>query len=55
VNCYPALLIELLRRGWTDADIAKLAGGNVLRVMGEAERVAATLRDRPASGVTFSR
>ena len=43
VNRYPALLMELMSRGWTDADIAKLAGGNVLRVMTEAERVAATL------------
>jgi membrane dipeptidase len=40
VDKYPALLAELMRRGWTDADIAKLAGGNVLRVMAEAERVA---------------
>jgi membrane dipeptidase len=40
VSRYPALLIELMRRGWTDSDIAKLAGDNVLRVMSEAERVA---------------
>jgi membrane dipeptidase len=46
VDKYPALLAELLRRGWSDADIAKLAGGNVLRVMAEADRVAARLRDR---------
>ena len=44
VNRYPALLIELIRRGWTDADIAKLAGGNVLRVFAETERVAAKLQ-----------
>ena len=44
VNTYPALLGELLRRGWTDADLAKLAGGNVLRVMAEAEQVAKRLR-----------
>ncbi|WP_395337484.1 dipeptidase [Novosphingobium sp. BL-8H] len=41
VSTYPALLAELMRRGWSDADIAKLAGGNVLRVMEAAERVAA--------------
>ncbi|TCP36699.1 dipeptidase [Sphingomonas sp. BK235] len=41
VSTYPALLAELLRRGWRDADVAKLAGGNVLRVMEAAERVAA--------------
>lgn len=41
VSTYPALLAELMRRGWSDADVAKLAGGNVLRVMEAAERVAA--------------
>jgi membrane dipeptidase len=39
VATYPALLAELMRRGWSDADVAKLAGGNVLRVMRAAERV----------------
>ena len=47
VGKYPALLTELMKRGWTDADVAKLAGGNVLRVMAEAERVAAKLREHP--------
>lgn len=41
VSSYPALLAELMKRGWTDAQIAKLAGGNVLRVMEAAEREAA--------------
>jgi membrane dipeptidase len=55
VDKYPALLMELMKRGWTDSDVAKLAGGNVLRVMAEAERVAAKLREtRAPSGVTFS-
>jgi membrane dipeptidase len=44
VDRFPALLTELARRGWSDADLAKLAGENMLRAMGEAERVAATLR-----------
>jgi membrane dipeptidase len=44
VDRYPALLIELMRRGWTDGEIAKVAGENVLRVMAAAERVAAKLR-----------
>jgi len=43
VSTYPELLAELLRRGWSDTDIAKLAGGNVLRVMEEAEVVARSL------------
>ena len=33
-----------MRRGWTDADVAKVAGENVLRVMAACERVAAKLR-----------
>lgn len=44
VEDYPALLAELLRRGWTDEEIKKLAGGNVLRVMRETEKVARQLR-----------
>ncbi|QGP77570.1 dipeptidase [Sphingobium sp. CAP-1] len=44
VDSYPALLAELMRRGWSDADIARLAGDNVLRVMAAAEKVAADMR-----------
>jgi membrane dipeptidase len=44
VDKYPALLAELARRGWSDADLAKVAGGNVLRVMREAEAVAKQLQ-----------
>jgi membrane dipeptidase len=44
VSTYPALLAELMRRGWRDADVAKLAGGNVLRVMAEAEKVATAMK-----------
>jgi membrane dipeptidase len=40
VSCYPNLFAELIRRGWTDPDLARLAGGNVLRVMRAAESVA---------------
>ena len=40
VSHYPDLLAELMRRGWSDADVAKLAGANILRVMDEAEAVA---------------
>jgi membrane dipeptidase len=41
VDTYPALLAELARRGWSAEDLAKLAGGNVLRVMRAGEAVAA--------------
>jgi membrane dipeptidase len=55
VDRYPALLVELMRRGWTDSDIAKIAGENVLRVMADAERVAAKLRaERAASEATLN-
>ena len=50
VDKYPALLAEMMRRGWSDADVAKLAGLNVLRTMETAEQVAARLRaERPPS------
>lgn len=41
---YPALLVELMRRGWSREEIAKVAGLNILRVMREAEEVAAELQ-----------
>ena len=41
---YPALFNELLRRGWNDGDVAKLSGGNLLRVMAANERTAARLQ-----------
>ena len=44
VSGYPALLAELMRRGYTREDLAKVAGLNVLRVMEQAERVANELR-----------
>jgi membrane dipeptidase len=40
VSRYPALFAELLDRGWTEPDLAALAGGNVLRVLRDAESVA---------------
>jgi len=44
VSKYPALLAELMRRGYGRDDIAKVAGLNLLRVFRETERVAAQLR-----------
>lgn len=54
VDTYPALLAELMRRGWTDEMIAKLAGGNVLRVMEAAERVAASMANVPPATATVA-
>ncbi|MDT9598829.1 dipeptidase [Sphingosinicella rhizophila] len=50
VETYPALLVELARRGWTDAQLAKLAGGNILRVMERAEAVAREMGGESPSG-----
>lgn len=47
VEAYPALLAELARRGWSDGDLAKLTGGNLLRAMEGAERVAAAMKAEP--------
>jgi membrane dipeptidase len=48
VSRYPDLLAELMRRGWSDADIAKLAGGNVLRVLDRADSIAESMNRRDA-------
>lgn len=44
VSKYPDLFAELLRRGVSDDDVAKIAGGNILRVWAEVEKVAARLQ-----------
>lgn len=44
VSGYPVLLGELLSRGWSRENLAKLAGLNVLRVMRQTERVASELQ-----------
>ncbi len=50
VSCYPGLLAELLQRGYTKEDIQKVAGLNVLRVIREAEKVAAKLQKQTKDG-----
>src|SRR2546425_8652630 len=44
VSKFPDLIAELLRRGWSEQDVRKVAGLNALRVLRAAERVAAELR-----------
>jgi len=52
VDTYPRLLAALMVNGWTEADIRKLAGENVLRVMRAVEAVAANKRgERPGLAV----
>lgn len=56
VATYPRVFAELIRRGWGERDLAKLAGGNVLRVMREAEATARRLQKRrPPSTATLDR
>lgn len=47
VEDYPNLFAELIRRGWSDQNLTKLAGENVLRAMRRAEAVAASMKDMP--------
>jgi membrane dipeptidase len=52
VAAYPRLFAELARRGYSDEQLAGIAGRNVLRVMRKAEAVAARLRkERPPADV----
>ena len=44
VDKYPGLLAELMRRGWTNEEVAKVAGENMLRVLASVEAAAAKLR-----------
>jgi membrane dipeptidase len=49
VSCYPALFAELLDRNWSEADCAKVASGNVLRVLREAVDGAVAAAGQPRS------
>jgi membrane dipeptidase len=47
VSTYPALFTELARRGWSQADLEKVASRNTLRVLKAAEAFAAAHRSDP--------
>jgi membrane dipeptidase len=54
VSKFPELFAELIRRGWSDGDLKKLAGQNLLRVLRGAEATAARLqKTRPPSTKTI--
>jgi membrane dipeptidase len=54
VSSYPLVFAELSRRGWSEADMAKLAGENVLRAMRDAESAARRIqRERGPSTATI--
>jgi membrane dipeptidase len=54
VDKYPALLAELARRGWSDEDLGKLAGGNLLRALRETEATAKRLQATQPSEATIA-
>jgi membrane dipeptidase len=49
VSGYPLLFAELIRRGWSDKNLGKLAGGNLLRVLRKAEAISESMKDEPPS------
>ncbi|OEJ59280.1 membrane dipeptidase [Streptomyces agglomeratus] len=51
---YPNLIAELLRRGWSEPDVAKLTWNNAVRALRDAESVAGSLRHRPPSNATLA-
>ena len=54
VSTYPRLTAELLKRGYSDGDVKKILGLNVLRVMREAEKVSKRLQsERGPSTAVF--
>ncbi|BGO88985.1 hypothetical protein NBRC10512_002053 [Rhodotorula toruloides] len=52
---FPNLTAELLRRGWTEDDLADLIGGNLLRVMEKVEAVQRSLASQPASPAVYEK
>ncbi|MFM7432250.1 MAG: membrane dipeptidase, partial [Gammaproteobacteria bacterium] len=55
VSTYPKLFAELIRRGWSDQDLKKLAGENLLRAWARTEEVGVRLRrERPPSTVVYT-
>ncbi|MEO7793628.1 MAG: dipeptidase [Thermoanaerobaculia bacterium] len=54
VSRFPYLFAELIRRGWSDEDLTKLAGANIVRTLATAETVATRLqKERAASTATL--
>jgi membrane dipeptidase len=52
VDKFPRLFEELARRGWSDDDLGKVASGNILRVLREAEKVSTRMASEPPSLAT---
>ncbi|MFY9150996.1 MAG: dipeptidase [Prolixibacteraceae bacterium] len=54
VSQFPAITMELLRRGYTETEIKKIWGGNLLRVFREVEKTAEKMRNEPHLAVAKS-
>lgn len=52
---YPNLITEMLKRNWTDNEVKDLMGRNLMRVLDEADAVAAELRDEKASAAIWEK
>ena len=55
VSMLPNITYELLKRGYNERDIIKVIGGNMLRVMVEAERVARSSGTKISGGGSLKR
>eukprot|EP00808_Paulinella_micropora_P018524 g73805.t1 len=55
VSCYPALLAELMRRGYSEQEVADIAGRNLLRVWRKAEQVSRRLTQQEEPVLLCSR
>jgi hypothetical protein len=53
VSTYPALFAELASRGYTDSDLKKLAGQNLVRVFRAVEQVRYVDRNHPVHPAVF--
>jgi membrane dipeptidase len=53
-SCFPHIFAELMRRGWRDEDLAKLASGNILRTMRAAQTAAGRRESREEGPATAS-
>ena len=54
VSGYPNLFIELAKRGYRQADLQKIASGNIIRALRQAEQTAARLKDMAPGEARFS-
>ncbi len=49
VSGYPALFVELAKRGYSQADLEKIASRNIIRALRQAEQTSASLKTTPPS------